>query len=385
MSSTTPTSGRQLLLRRSASQLLDRRTDGEPEAAVRTLLAVQAQDRMSWRLALRARVAGITAADVNRSLTEKRSLIVVWANRGTLHLIPSEDYPWLLALTAPTTVNANARRLSQEGLSPGQVDRAIAIIEGWLAGDGPLTRNQLRDRLTERGFRVEGQALVHLLFATVNRGVAVLGPMAGVHHAFAHTRDWLGTAAEPLFGERRERALTELARRYLVGHGPAADRDLAKWAGLPFRDARWGLRSIGAELAEMDGGLVDLANRPGRNGGPDEAGGEPVSATPAGEADPSLPPRLLPAWDPSLVGWTEREPFLRREDDHLAIPAGGGLFRPVATVDGVVAATWSIKRERDRAAIHIEPFRPLDPAAEAALWADAEDVARFEGRTLVKQ
>ncbi|MFI5258985.1 MAG: DNA glycosylase AlkZ-like family protein, partial [Candidatus Limnocylindrales bacterium] len=124
MAVATPMDARQLLLRRSASQLLGRRIDGEPETAVRALLAVQAQDRMSWRLALRVRVAGITAGDVNRALTEKRSLVVSWLNRGTLHLVCSEDYPWLLALTSPTQVSANARRLSQEGLAPDDVAAA---------------------------------------------------------------------------------------------------------------------------------------------------------------------------------------------------------------------------------------------------------------------
>lgn len=109
---------RDLLLRRPTPQLLDRRIAGSPEAAVAALLSVQAQDRNSWRLALRARVEGITAADVDRALTDERSLLVAWLNRGTLHLVRSEDYPWLLALTAPTQVVANARRLVQEGLTP---------------------------------------------------------------------------------------------------------------------------------------------------------------------------------------------------------------------------------------------------------------------------
>ena len=41
-----------------------------------------------------------------------------------------------------------------------------------------------------------------------------------------------------------------LARRYLAGHAPAGERDLAKWAGLPLRDARAGLNAIATDLAE---------------------------------------------------------------------------------------------------------------------------------------
>ena len=361
-----------LLVRRSAAQLLDRRSDGGAVAATKALLAVQAQDRSAWRLALRARVEGITAADVDRALTEDRSLLVAWLNRGTLHLVRSEDYPWLWALTAPTQTTANMRRLAQLGISPDDVDRGVACIERSLVSDGPLTRPQLRSRLEAAGIKTEGQALVHLLFATVNRGLAVMGPVVAGEHAFAHTREWLGRAPEPLAAERRETALAELARRYLRGHGPAAAADMAKWAGLPLRDARSGLRLVAGELVELDGGLVDLADR--------KPSAFELEARWSSEP---LPPRLLPGFDPCLLGWTAREPFLARDHEPHVIPPGGGLFRAMATVDGTAAATWSPRRERDRVAVRIQRFVPLDPGAEAALAAEAADVARFEGRVLV--
>ena len=179
-------------------------------------------------------------------------------------------------------------------------------------------------------------------------------------------------------GVGKSTLLAELARRYLRGHGPATDADLAKWAGLPLRDARNGLRSIGAELVELDGGLVQLAaRRPEPAARPEPAGRTPPDAD-------RLPPRLLPAFDPCLLGWRQREPFLRRADDPRVIPAGGGLFRAFATVDGVAAATWGIRRQGSRVAIHVDPFAPLDQEAAAALRAEALDVARFEGRTLAE-
>lgn len=382
---------RELLVRRSASQMLDRRIVGGPEAAVRALLAVQAQDRTAWRLALRARVAGTTAADINLALTEKRTLLVAWLNRGTLHLVCAEDYPWLRALSAPTVATANARRLAQEGLSPDDVERGVATIERALEADGPLVRSRIRDRLAEQGIRTEGQALVHLLFAVVTRGIAVQGPMIGAEHAFVHAREWLGTAASPFSADDRDRALSELARRYLAGHGPATDADLAKWAGLPLRDARAGLRMIGAELVEMAGGLVDVAARGQAAGSsaaerPSAAEWSTAGRGPAAQGfrqSTQLPPRLLPSWDPSLVGWTSRGPILPRGDEPCVIPPGGGLFRPFATVDGVAAATWGVRRSGDRLEVRIEPFRPLAPEAIEALQAEAHDVARFEGRKLV--
>ena len=92
------------------------------------------------RLAIRARTTGLTAADVDRALTEERSLLVTWLNRGTLHLVRSEDYPWLHALTTPPLLTGSARRLAQEGVSPAAAERGVETIERALAEEGPLTR-----------------------------------------------------------------------------------------------------------------------------------------------------------------------------------------------------------------------------------------------------
>jgi hypothetical protein len=46
---------------------------------------VQAQDlRRGARLAVRTRTAGLTAVDLDRALSDERSLAVMWLNRGTL-------------------------------------------------------------------------------------------------------------------------------------------------------------------------------------------------------------------------------------------------------------------------------------------------------------
>src|SRR5438876_899798 len=83
-----------------------------------------------------------------------------------------------------------------------------------------------------------GQPLVHLLFQSGSAGATVRGPVVRGRQTFVLTRDWLGNSpARELRGADRDRALAELARRYLRGHGPATPADLALWAGLPLRDA----------------------------------------------------------------------------------------------------------------------------------------------------
>ena len=67
------------------------------EEVVDRLLAIQAQDARGFRLAVRARAAGLSCDDVDTALSVRRSLVVSWLFRGTLHLVRSTDYWWLPA------------------------------------------------------------------------------------------------------------------------------------------------------------------------------------------------------------------------------------------------------------------------------------------------
>lgn len=331
---------------RFVSQGLAGPRERDAAGVARRLLAVQGQDPRGARLAVRARSEGLTAADVDRALSEERSLLIAWLNRGTLHLVRSEDYPLLQALTTPPLQTSANRRLAQEGVSPDAVERALATIEKALADEGPLTRPQLRERLDRAGMQTAGQSLIHLFFLASVRGIVVRGPMVGKDHAYVLVREWLGEP-EPL---DRDAALAELARRYLVGHAPADDRDLARWAGLPLRDARAGLSAIATELVERDDGLVHLAGSP---------------------PSPQVPePMLIGAYDPVLLGWTSREQII---GPHTHLVTNNGLFRPFAMVGGRAVATWRLNGGK----VTIEPLDRVTKKASAALGAEAADVERF--------
>jgi hypothetical protein len=335
-----------ILAERLTAQGLSGAPLSTPGAVVERLLAVQGQDPRGFRLAVRARTEGLCAGDVEHAMGEDRSLLVTWLNRGTLHLVRSEDYAWLQALMTPPLLTSSARRLRQEGVTEAGAERALATIEGALADEGPLTRIELRERLDAAGVGTEGQAMIHLLFLAALRGIVVRGPMIGKQHAYVLVRNWLG---EPKPVDRRK-ALAELARRYLVGHQPATDRDLAKWAGLPLRDARAGLEAIAAELEQGEDGLLRLAKRP--------------------ESEPLPSPRLLGAFDPVLLGWTSREPILR---EHEARVVTGGIFRPFALADGRAVAGWKWAKDE----VTMDPYETLPRKHAAAFETDAADVSRF--------
>jgi hypothetical protein len=319
-----------------------------PEAVAERLLAVQGQDPRGARLAVRARTERVTAGDVDRALTDDRSLLITWLNRGTLHLVRSEDYPWLHALTAPTHFASCKRRLQQEGMSAREGERAMEAIEKILAEEGPMSGKDLRARLGNAGVQTEGQIFIHLMFMAAARGILVRGPMIGKQHAYVLVRDWLGKP-QPV---DRTQAVTELARRYLVGHGPADDRDLARWAGLPLRDARAGLEAIAPELEQREDGLVDLKNRP--------------------PATPLPPPRLLGAYDPLLLGWTSRKEVV---GPHEVLVTINGIFRPFALVDGRTVARWGLAGGK----VTIEHLGKVRKKDAAALEEEAQRVLEYLG------
>lgn len=339
------------------AQLLCRRAAMPVDDVVGRLLAVQAQDPRGARLALRARSAGLHVSDVDRALTDDRSLVVSSLNRGTLHLVRADDYWWLHSLTTPQLATGNLRRLAQEGVSSDDAERGVTVIERFLSRHGPASRSELREALRAAGVPVDGQGFIHLVFLASTRGVVVRGPMVGSQQGFVLVHDWIGS---PPAARDRGEALAELAVRYLTGHGTADDRDLARWAGITLGDARRGLRGARG-VQTCDGGLAALRRSPNGDGRRRPGIGAKACVP---------PPRLLGAFDPLLLGWVDRTPVTGEHDRRIV---SGGVFRPFALVAGRAAGTWSLQKGR----AVLEPFVDIDADAMAALEDDTADVDRF--------
>jgi hypothetical protein len=294
-------------------------------------VAVQSQELRAGHLGVRARSSGLSVADIDAVLAD-RSAVVTWANRGTLHLIRSEDYPWLHALTTPQLATGNATRLRQEGVTTAQADRALPIIKRALS-HGPATRAEIRDVLQSKAVPVAGQAVVHLLLKATLAGICVRGPMLGREQAFVLVADWLGK--QPRVD--RSAALRELGARYLAAHGPSTDRDLAKWAGIGLRDARLALEGL----------------------------------SPPSYDAPMPGPLLLGPWDELLLGWESRDDVLQGNTSVVTL---NGIFKPIALVRGRAVATWTVSTGA------LEPFAPLSTAVTKALEKDYADVQHFLAR-----
>jgi Winged helix DNA-binding domain len=327
-----------------------------PEAVVRHLLGVQAQVLPASGLALAARTEGLTRESVDRARERDRSIVLTWAMRGTLHLLAAEDCAWLPPLALEPRISHSRRRLEQLGLKSDQVDRAVRAIERMLGRNGPLTRQEILERLRRHGFRTANEAIVYhlLLLAASSIGVCH-GPGRGAERRFILSHDWIGRSKRM----DRHSALAEIALRYLAAHGPATPSDLAFWSGLPMADVRRGWRGIADRLVEV------------------EAVGTTLWAVRSRPEEPAAGVvRLLPNFDEYLLGWRNRA-FFVGPDQWKTVNRGGGWLHPVLLVDGRAEGTWKAEGRRGTWRVNVRPFGRLSPRVRREVGANAEHLAAF--------
>jgi hypothetical protein len=305
-------------------------------SAVRAVAGIQAQEPVAGALSIRVRTSGLTRADVDRALVEERSVVRLWAMRGTIHLVASEDAAWLVDLLGPIGLTGARRRLVQLGVPEADQTLAVRLVQEVLAEHGPLSRVELAGHLARAGITTEGQAAAHLPALAAIQGLVCFGPPRGGKPTYVLRDDWLGSGLPRM---PREQAVRELALRYVRAFGPAEPRDFAIWSGLPLRDARAGWEAVG----------------------------KPRTAVPARAGVT----RLLPAFDTYLLGYRSRDFCVATEHARKVWP-GGGIVRPTVVVDGRAVGTW----RRSGVKVELGPF----PGEELDATAEVADVQRFLDR-----
>jgi hypothetical protein len=347
---------------RAAAQLLHRPASArEPAEIARAIAGAQAQDVFAGPLTFRSRSRRLTARDIERARTEERSLLRTWVMRKTIHLIPADDAGWMLPLFEPGIEKWSRRRLEQLGMPPRIQERALREVVRMLEQDGPLTRTEVGNRIRGTGIKLDSMTRGHIMGLAVSSGNACLGPDRKGGTCLVLRRDWLGEP--PPFDH--ERALAELARRYLRAFGPATDRDFAYWAGLGLREVRAGLEAISDELEEVRVGEETMLALRGKF--------------------PRLPPagrvRMLGNFDTYLLGWKDRGFSVPGHHAAAVKEGGGGWIRPVIVRDGIVIGGWRSSRKGGLIEITLDPpASEHPPSTREAIDTEIEDIERFEDR-----
>ena len=338
---------------------------GSAHDVVRSLLAVQAENPGQAEWAVGARTRRRNPADLARLLDEG---VVVRTHvlRPTWHFVRADDLGWLLDLTGPRVQRVTGQQLrTVHGLDDAAVDRAVSMVVEAIGANGALTRSQLGEELASRGVSGRGpsgggQFLMILLAHAELAGLICSGHRVDGEHTYARLSD----RAPSTRRLDRDEALAELALRYMTGHGPATERDLAYWASLTLGQARAGLDQVRDRLERFDHGGRTYWHAPGE----------------APPADPSATqPRghLLQILDESYRGY---------QDSRWVLDAAGIVPRSrepaigMALVDGQLVASVRRTVTTERVRFDVQPYRRLRSAEMDALKEAANRYGQFLAR-----
>lgn len=366
-----PATWDQVLARRLTAHRLDASAPAELVSLVRRLCGVHAQLGSAAEAAVWLRTGGATGpAEVRQALAADRTLVKTWAMRGTLHLLPAADLPtWTAALGTRTFARPPSwyeyHRVTAEDMAVLE-----ATVPGVLSGT-PMTRQQLAAAVVaESGQAHLGTVLLSgwgaLLKPLAARGQLAFGPPDGPNVTFVAPRAWVG-AWEPVDSER---AVGDVLRAVLDAYGPFGLDELHRWSALDKPVLRRAVAALGEELVELD---VE-----GARGWVTAAGAESVAA-----AEPSRVVRLLPGFDPYVIGALGHlDRLLPAPGLRSAVSRASGWISPVLLDGGRIAGTWTQDLTAGRLAITISPFGPLRTGVAEAAEVEAARWATYAGAPL---
>ena len=322
----------------------------EVEELVRSLVCLHATDPASVYLSAWARIPGFAHADLDRALYADRTLIKQLAMRRTLFVIDRDDLADVQPAAAERVAGSESRKMIK------MVEEAGVATDGgdWLARAKQATLEALADG--REATSTELTAEVPILQGTVRAGsgkwaadvsiapriLTILGAEGRVVRAgnrgpwytsrprWATMESWLGQSrlnqsrlnqswqpADPATAHRR------MVQRWLHAFGPGTAADLKWWLGST-------VAAVKRSLAELDLVEVDLGGRPG------QLLAEDLDRLDDPPPDPWV--ALLPALDPTAMGWTDRDWYV---GDHQALVYDtNGNAGPTIWCDGRIVGGW---------------------------------------------
>lgn len=331
-----------------------------PEQVVQELVAMQAQDYMQAVWAIGLRTPTSTLADIEHAIAD-RKIVLTWALRGTIHIVPPEDVKWLVQLSASRVLEQGKRRLQQLGVDDKTFIRCREIIYETLKVHQQLTRTDLLQLLEDKGIDTSSQRGYTILWNLTYLGLICFGPKNGKQQTFVLLDEWVPKARELSI----EESIAELALRYFTAHGPATVQDFAWWSGITLTDARIGLEEVKQKLhsEQIDGGQYWMSG--------------------ASNTQKDSGVHLLPGFDEYILGYKDRSAVLAPEYAPMIVPGNNGVFMPTLVSGGRVKGLWKRTIKKKGIEFVITPFEYIGDKEEQVIMA-AERYADFIGLPLSK-
>ena len=193
------------------------------------ICGLHAQLLSSAVLSLWTRVEGTSLEAFQRALWRERTLVKIWAMRGTLHLLPARDLPIYLGALGTYRHYLTQGWVKYFGVTREEIELVIETVGDVLRGR-VLTRDQLADAVVERTSSKKLGVVLRQGWGVLLKPAAYRGQLCFAEGEGARVRF---THPGPVRQLEPPKALAELARRYLGAYGPAAHK------GRIFRPQGW--------------------------------------------------------------------------------------------------------------------------------------------------
>ncbi|MFC0041988.1 winged helix DNA-binding domain-containing protein [Actinomadura rayongensis] len=350
-----------------------RRTD-DPAETARSLVALHATDPATVYLSAAARSRNLVPSALEAALYDDRTLLRLLAMRRTMFVVPVELAPVLQASCADALAAKQLAKYSgymeKSGVPDARAFFAATAEEAHatLLKLGRATGAQLSKEVPAlrttvqlapgKSYSTPTSITTWVLVTLGLQGRIVRGRPNGSwissQYVWQPIEEWI-PGGVPVMPAKEARAA--LVREWLRAFGPAPVSDIKWWTG-------WTVAEVKSALAEIATVEVDLDGVPG--------------LVLADDVDPVAAPEpwaaLLPALDPTPMGWKERDWFLGPHAP--ALFDRNGNIGPTVWWDGRIVGGWAQRADGEIAVRFLED---AGADARAAVAAEAERTAAFYG------
>jgi hypothetical protein len=342
-------------------------------AAVDDIIALHGTDPASVYLSAWARTDAVDKAAIEHALYEERSLVRMLGMRRTVFVVPTALMPVIQSACTDQIAGRLRRQLTQVVAAAG----IAADAATWLKEVGEATVRVLAARGSATGAELakdEPRLRTQIIAAADNpyggavnltsrlltllsaEGLIVRGRPRGGWTSTQFT--W--SAAPERTDLSAAAARAELARRWLSAFGPAFVSDLQWWTGLTAGQVKQALAQLDVTEVDLHGapGVMLAADEPGLDEAPDV---EPWAA-------------LLPALDPTAMGWRERAWYVGEHT--AALFDRSGNIGPTVWWDGRIVGGWAQRQDGE---IAVRLLEDTGTDAVAAIAAEAQRLGEWIG------
>jgi hypothetical protein len=214
-----------------------------PQEIVTSLIAMQAQEYAMAKWAIGLRLPGTTDSEIEKSFA-KGDILRTHVIRPTWHFVAPADIRWLLALTAPRVMQANAFMYRKMEVDTKLFKRSHNTIVKALEGGNHLTRTELQAALKKAKIEADGIRLASLMMQAELDAIICSGPRKGKQFTYA----LLDERVAPSPSHDKESSLAEYTLRYFTSRGPATAKDFAYWSGLTMKEVNAGIAAVQSQL-----------------------------------------------------------------------------------------------------------------------------------------